>query len=188
MSSCVDLIQGLNPSCEALNKAGGVNKRVWIGQLSQLTPATPYTDDVDGYITALSLITTSPVQKLHKFIGKTYKNNGSYELQVGENVNTFNHSATLLLYHFTPEDRKAIEQLANADDLFVIFETEAGQVEVFGIEKGLNASAGSGGTGTNLNDTTAYTITVSGQQLNMPKLMKVTDLAGTITYLDGISV
>lgn len=189
MSSCVDLIQGLNPSCEALNKVGGVNKRVWIGQMSQLDEAIPFVVDTNtGYVTALGFISTSPAQKLFRFIGKTYKNSGSYELQVGENANTYNHSVTLALYHFTPEDRKTIETLAKADDVFVIIETEAQQVEIFGFNKGLTASAGTGGTGTNLNDSTAYTLTLSGQQLTMPKLMFITSFAATVDYLNDNSI
>jgi hypothetical protein len=95
----------------------------------------------------------------------------------------------LVLYHYTPADREAIENLVNADDLFALFETEAGQIELFGITQGLNASAGTGATGVLLQDNTAFSLTLSGEQLSMPKLfLNGGTLADSITYLDGISV
>lgn len=188
MAECVDLLEGLEASCNALNKVGGVKKRVWVGQLSQLD-TVPYTTDVDGYIDTIDFALASPAYGLHKFSGKKTKNNGTYELTAGENVNTFNTSAILVLYHYTPADREAIENLVGADDLFVLFETEAGQIEVFGITQGLNASAGTGATGVGLQDDTAFTLTLSGEQLALPKLfLNGGTLADSITYLDGISV
>ena len=188
MADCVDLLEGLDPSCNALNKVGGVKKRVWIGQISQLG-TVPYTTDADGYVDTIAFATASPAYGLHKFIGKKSKHNGTYELTAGDNVNTFNTSAILVLYHYTPADREAIENLVNADDLFALFETEAGQIELFGITQGLNASAGTGATGVLLQDNTAFSLTLSGEQLSMPKLfLNGGTLADSITYLDGISV
>lgn len=182
MASCIDLTAGLDPSCAALNKVGGVNKRVWIGQLSQLNS---YATDINGYVSGITLAT---YETLFKFIGKTYKNSGAYEGTIGENVNTFNQSVTLELYHSTPADREAIESLYNADDVFVFVETNAGQIELFGIEQGLNASALSGGTGTALQDKTSTTLTLSGEQTSMPKIfLNGGTLAASISYLNGIS-
>lgn len=181
MATCIDLLQGLDPSCFALNKAGGVNKRVWIGQLSQLAG---YTTDGNGYITNISL---NSYETLYKFVGKRDKNSGMYEGTIGENVNTFNQSVTLELYHGSPTERNAIAELYNADDVFCFLETNAGQIEVFGIDLGLNASALSGGTGTLLNDKTSTTLTLSGEQKTMPKLFMSVDLATSISYLDSIS-
>jgi hypothetical protein len=182
MATCIDLTAGLDPSCAALNKVGGVNKRVWIGQLSQLSS---YATDVNGYVSGITLAT---YETLFKFIGKRDKNSGMFEGTIGENVNTFNQSVTLELYHSTPADRAAIESLYNADDVFAFVETNAGQIEVFGIDLGLNASALSGGTGTLLNDKTSTTLTLSGEQTSMPKLfLNGGTLAASITYLDNIS-
>lgn len=186
---CVSLLDSLDPSCSALKKPAGVNKRVYIGQLTQLSSYAqdPTTKDITG-ITMGSCGSTS--YKLKKFSGKKYKNSGTYELAVGENVNTVNQSAILALYHFTSRDKEKIEQLFNAEDLFVIFENNAGQVEVWGIELGLNASAGSGGTGVMLNDPTAFTITLSGEQTTLSRIFNVgptATLAQNLAYLDAIA-
>lgn len=186
--TCAGLIQGQVADCAALDKVGGVKPRVWVGQLSQLDEVTPYTEDGDGYIDAINFASASPAYGLHKFVSKKEKHNGNTELVVGENVNTFNQQANLVLYHSTPEHREAIEQLINAEDVFVIFQTQAGQLEVYGITQGLNASAGNGGTGVVLNDSTAFSLTLAGEQLGLPKLFLTGgSLAASITYLDSIS-
>jgi len=185
--ACIDLINGIEASCDALNKVGGANKRVWIGQLSQVTG---YTTDVDGFVDTITMDTDASGNDytLKVFSGKKSKNSGTYELTAGENVNTFNTSFNLEVFHFTPEDRENLEALINADDVFVVTQTDAGQIEIFGIDEGLNASAGSGGTGVNLQDKTSFTLTLSGEQRKLPYLfLNGGSLATSITYLDGIS-
>lgn len=186
---CVTLLDSLDPSCSALKKVGGVNKRVWIGQLSQLSSYSH--DAATKDITALTLGSCgSTSYTLKEFLGKKYKHNGTYELAVGENVNTVTQSAILVLYHFTSRDKEKIEQLFNAEDLFVLFENNAGQIEVWGINFGLNASAASGGTGALLNDPTAITVTLSGEQQTLSRIFNISPtatLAQNIAYLTSIT-
>lgn len=185
--ACVDLLNGITASCSALNKVGGANKRVWIGQLSQLAS---YTTDGDGYIDDVTMgqDASSVDYTLKKFVGKKNKNSVTYEVTAGENVNTYNTSLTIEVFHYTPEDREAIEALVNADDVFAFVQTDAGQIEAVGIDLGLNASAGSGGTGVNLQDKTSMTLTLSGEQMTLPKLFLTGGtLAASIAYLDAIS-
>jgi hypothetical protein len=184
-TNCVELLQGIDPNCDALNKVGGIDKRVWIGQLSQLTG---YTTDVDGYINTVTLAVISSIQQtLKKFIGKKLKHAATFEGVVGENVNTINQSLALSLYYSTPAERAAIEALFNSDDVFVFVEGNYGGIEVYGIELGLNGSALTGGLQTLLNDNTAVIVTLSGEQMGLPLQFKVGTLAQDKAYLDGIS-
>ena len=188
MADCVDLLDGLISPCLGLNRVGGVKTTVWIGQLSQLA-TVPYTTDADWYIDTIAFATASPAYGLHKFSGKKSKHNGTFELTAGDNVNTFNTTANLVLYPYTPEQIDAYDNLVNADDVFVILQSESGEIWVYGITQGLNASAGSGGTGTLLQDDTSYKLSLSGEQLTSPKkFLNGGTLADSITYLDGISV
>lgn len=190
MANCVDLLQGIDPSCAALNKVGGINKRVWAGQLSMLDNPK-YTEDADGYIATIEMATiSSVVQQLVTFTGKKFKNSTANEVVVGENVNTINQQVTLALYYTTPTEREAIETLINADDVFIAVEGNYGRIELYGIDLGLNCSAGTGGLGALLNDNTAFVITLSDEQLTLPKQFRSATnatLADDIAYLDGIS-
>ena len=94
-TNCNDLISGINPSCDALNKVGGVNKRVWIGLKGNIT----YTTDSNGYVNTISMATSGSLPtKLYTYTGKRDKNSFSFPLTAGENINTFNHTAIMMLY------------------------------------------------------------------------------------------
>lgn len=188
MTTCNDLIAGLNPGCEALNKVGGVNKRVWVGLKANITTTT----DNAGYVNSVSMSTVgSFLSYLYKFIGKRDKNSATWALTAGENVNTFNHTAIMELFYSTPTELLSIQKLCNADDLVVFMQMNDGKIIVLGLEIGLNASAAEGGTGTVLNDSTAYKVTLSGEQTIMPQYFSingtVATLAQNIAYLDALS-
>lgn len=189
---------GLDPSCDALKKLGGLAKRVWIGQLSQLDGYTVNETTLD--IETLDMV-SSPASTLKKFIGKKLKHSATTPVEVGENINVFNQTVNLVLFHFTSKEKAAIEELVNIEDAFVLVETFAGQIEVYGIDTegsessedpigGLNTSAGDGGTGVSLNDPTQFTLTLSGQHRIMSRIFNVSTsatLAQNIAYLDDIS-
>ena len=188
MANCNDLLAGLNPGCEALNKVGGVNKRVWIGLKANITK----TEDTAGYINSISMgLVGSIASKLYKFIGKRDKNSAIWPISAGENVNTFNHTAIMDLFYSNPTELLAIQNLANADDCVVFMQTNDDKIIVLGVQNGLNGSAGEGGTGVVLNDSTAYKLTLSGEQTIMPQYFSINGstatLAQNIAYLDALS-
>lgn len=188
------IVEGLDPSCLAVKSQGGIKKRVWIGNLEDIS----YTKDADGYVDAISLA-GSPAAKLYKFIGREFKHNMAYTGVIGENLNTINPALNLLLYYFYPSERAAIEALYQAEDLVVFIERVGGEgkacIEIIGLLNGLKASALAGGTGTNLNDSTALTITLSGEETELAKVLKSGSLdpdedgylQENIDYLDGLS-
>lgn len=191
MATCSYLTLGLDPSCEALKKLGGVNKRVWIGQIDDIASIT---FGVDGEITALTL---AMGKTLKAFIGKKEKHQGTYELTAGETINLFNQSVTLALYFESDLERKAVNELVNVEDMFVFVETNSGVIESYGIANstslgydnfGLKATAGTGnGTGILINDETAYRVTLSGNVPNLPMLYKpASPLASAIADLDSM--
>lgn len=190
MANCASDLQELDPSCAALKKKGGLKKRVWIGSYDNVVTVL---DDTTGYIDGVSMVSASPVNKLFKYIGKKLKHNGAFEGQVGENTNVINQNLNLVLYAYTPAEREAIEKLFNSEEVVAFVETEAGQIELWGYETGLTASALTGGSGTALNDSTAITITLSGQQDTLPKVVVIddassatSDLESTIAALDAL--
>lgn len=186
--SCGELITGLNPSCTALNKVGGTKKRVYVGQKSQISGITSLSNgDISGF--TMNTIGSIPAT-FYKFIGKRDKNSFAFPLTAGDNINTFNHTAILSLYYSTSADLEAIEQLCNADDLVVIMEDNNDRLVVLGWDNGLNASAGEGGSGTMLQDSTAYVVTLTGEQKEAPKYFSTAATATHATnlaYLDSIS-
>lgn len=188
MATCNDLLSGINPACAALNKVGGVNKRVWVGLKANITTTT----DNAGYVNSISMANIGSLPSyLYKFIGKRDKNSATWPVTAGENVNTFNHTAIMDLFYSTPSELLTIQNLINADDLVVFMQMNDDKIICLGLEKGINASAGEGGTGTLLNDSTAYKVTLSGEQTVMPQYFSINGttatLAQNIAYLDALS-
>lgn len=185
---CNGLLQGIDPICQALNKVGGINKRVWFIEKKYILPSY----DNAGYMDSIALSTVGSIQKkLIKFITKRDKNNATWPMTVGENVNTWNHGITLPLFIANPSDSLAAETLANTDDLVCFYQENADNIRVLGIGNGLNGSAGEGGSGTVLNDPTGYSLTLSGEEMAMPKYFSINGTVATINqniaYLDALS-
>lgn len=188
MANCNDLIAGLDPACTALNKVGGVNRRVWVGLKSNIT----YSVDGAWYVNNITLSTSGSISnKLYKFIGKRDKNSATWPIVSGDNVNVFNHTAIMQLYYNTPTELLSIQNLANLIDAVVFMEQNDGRIVILGLDKGLRASAGEGGTGILLNDSTAFTMTLSGEQITMPQYFSINGTIATLAqntaYLDALS-
>lgn len=168
-TACTTTItEGLDPNCLALDKIGGVNKTMYFGNLSELT----FTYNVAGYIDGVAL-TSSPAAYLYKFVGKNKKHNATYELQVGENVNTWKQALLAKLYFYFPEERAAIDALVKADDLVGFIQTESGLFEVYGSTKGIRAEAATGANGVLLQDDTSLLVTISGEETELPKVLQL---------------
>jgi len=180
---CANDLISLDPNCDALKKKGGIKKRVWAGLKDNLT----LTVDADGNVDTVTVAALSPAAGLVTYTGKKLKHNGALTGEVGENTNTIKQDLNLVLYHYTQEQKTAIENLFNSEEVVLFVETEAGQIECWGYDTGLTASALTGGTGTALNDSTAITVTLTGSQDGLPKVCAFdTDLQGNIDYLDGL--
>lgn len=186
MADCVDLLRSIGASCAALEQVGGVNKRVWLTQLSQIDSSTK---DANGYVNTIAMGNDgSAGYKLVTITGKKFTHNGSIEGVIGANVNLVSHTAVLKLFTETPTQRANVLTMFKAHELVVFFETESGNIEIYGFDKGMEASALAGGTGTALQDDTSITLTLKGEQTTLPDYFLADGtLATSIAYLDAIS-
>lgn len=188
MADCSELIDDLDPSCAALNKAGGADKRAYITSKAQFT----YTIDGNGYVNSITMLNNGSIPfKLKKFIGQPDKNSATWPLTAGDNVNTWNHTWIEPLYYSNPSELLAIEKAAKLKQAVVFFQGLDDKIMVLGLDKGMKATAGEGGTGILLNDSTAWTITLSGEQRTMPKYFSINGETATLdenlAYLDALS-
>jgi hypothetical protein len=189
MPLCDELEAGLDPSCEALNKVGGIAPRVWATQLKNISAYTVNTTTKAIETIVMKQIPgTSPAEyyPLLQFTGKKDKHNFNVAGVAGENVNTFNHSVALGLFAYSQLDSDAVEKLFNADDIVVIGQTNAEQIKVYGIETGLNGTNYEAPEGVLLNDSTMITVTLEGEQRKGARVFaNGGTLASSIAYLDA---
>jgi len=187
MVDCVDILRSITKSCG--DNVGGVNKRVWITQLQQIER---YTYDSLGYVNSITtkeVGTTNYGYELKKVISKKGSHSGNVEAIENVNVDVFKHTAILKAYATTPEQRDSLVSLYGASKVVVFFETDNGEIEIYGLENGLYATALTGNTGEQMQDDTAFTFTLSGLQTSLPKyFLYGGSLATSIAYLDNIGL
>ena len=187
MVDCVDILRSITKSCG--DNVGGVNKRVWITQLQQIES---YIYDSLGYVNSITtkeVGTTNYGYELKKVISKKGSHSGNVEAIENVNVDVFKHTAILKAYATTPEQRDSLVSLYGASKVVVFFETDNGEIEIYGLENGLYATALTGNTGEQMQDDTAFTFTLSGLQTSLPKyFLYGGTLATSIAYLDNIGI
>lgn len=184
---CVQsLIKGVQATCNALKKVGGLDKRIYIGTLDDLSAVT----FVSGK-NSITSFTFKATKGFVKYIGKKDKNNAGSDIEVGENINLRNQSVNLSVYYETDEDLANIDALIDQEGVFAVVETTSGSLEVFGINKtnfdsfGLKVTANPGNSGTLLNDSTAFAMTLSGGHTNLQLIYGPSaTLAANIVALD----
>jgi len=190
MACVTSLTTGLDGTCEAVKKVGGVNKSIYAGSIKDLTSVTYGTD---GDITGLTFDSN---KVLVKFTGRIGKNTASEPITAeGEgNVNIYTHTVQPILYHATQAERTAIEELFALDQAFFIVPMRSGQIVCYGISNdvntlqdfGLKLSEGDDAVGLALNDQNAQTATFAGEMLHKAILFdESSSYADNISTLDG---
>lgn len=181
MGECIDIFRSIGASCNALTNVGGVNKRVWITQLSQVLN---YTFDADGYLNTIELTSGNTLKTI---TGKKFSNSGNFEGVIG-NAKLIKQNAILKIFYSNPTDKSSLETYIKAQQLVVFFETESKKIEVYGLEKGMTLSAFVGGTGTNLQDESSALYTISGEQKSLPFYFKNGTFVESVEYLNNLNI
>ena len=190
--ACDNALTTLAPNCAALKKKGGFDKRFWVGSIADIDAVTYGTDQE---VTAL---TFTGLTGLKTFTGKRLKHGGNTTLEAGEVVNQRLQNFLPMLYAQTAAERASLELLADAEDIFIFAESNAGVIEIFGINKGDNdqfdnygmkCSAAEWKNGVLLNDDTSCAMTFTGAFDNAPLVFaEGTAIAANIIALDALVV
>lgn len=192
MAECLSSIDlGVQASCLAIKKVGGLDKRIYLGAIGDLASVT-ITAGATNIITAFTFTATNGFVKM---IGRKEKNSAGSDIEAGENVNVRNQNVNLAIYYETGIDLAAIDAIIDNEALFAVVETNPGVLEVFGINKvnfdsyGLKVSANPGTSGLLLNDTTAFQMVLSGGLTNLQLLYNpAVALATNIAALDAQTI
>lgn len=187
-------------SCNTLTKClisnpcpqpAGINGRVWVGMVADIDTTT-LTFGADGEISAFGL---AAGKSLKKFVSRRYKQTARHENVRGENgLVTYNHFVDLVHYINTQEDIAALEELNEAEDTFVLVQTNSAKIKAYGIGRpdvtGYGLSGGEGGQteGVAIGDDNTDKTTLSGELPNKPMMFKPSaTLAANIAELDALT-
>lgn len=177
MAICNTLTRNLVEVCSAQSQFGGAKMRMWVLEDYQ-NLSTTFDAGTDFLI---DTITINSGVKWRYLQGELNFNSGITEAVAADGVATVhNHkvifavklgASTQLLQAQQFEDLDTISQFRNA---VIVIETSNGDFIMYGFDRGLKVTGLAGGTGTQLVDSTAYTLTFEGQQLTMPRLVGMT--------------
>lgn len=180
---CANLSAALPITCAAEIRPGGIKKKVWIGNLSDIASYTIASNVV-------SAITMSGATLFYAYEGKTDRHSTACELIVGEAVNSFKQIVNLVLFTSTSAQDAIVEALVNATDLVVIAETNDQQFEIYGLDVtagaagspagGLRCESATKGSGATVNERQPWTIALSGNLRNVERKFFTTDYATTL--------
>jgi hypothetical protein len=183
------LLVGIQSSCEAIKKVGGLDKRIYLGSIDDLDSVTL------GAGNSVTSFTFKAAKGFVKYIGKREKNSAGSDIEVGENVNLRNQTLSMAVYYESAADLAALDTLIDTERVFAVVETNPGTLEVFGINKvnfsayGLKVTANPGTSGLVLNDSTAFVPVLSGGFTNLQLIYKPSDtLAVGIAALDAQTI
>jgi hypothetical protein len=190
---CENITGGVVATCDSLQQVGGIDRRIYVGQISQID-ADIIAFDSDGGVSAFAL---NSGETLKLFISDEFKQAGRDEGVVAEfGPGMFKHSVDFVHYFFTQEDIKHLEELCKAKRVFCIIETNAGQFKVYGLgnnalgyrKYGLKMETHTHTTGVlGTDDNTAKT-TLSGEVPNKPMIYKpLQSGTATLAELNGMS-
>ena len=180
-------------NCLGEKAPGGVDGRIYVGFRSDIASATFGTN---GEILTLVL---KDGAVLYKFTGKPEKHDIKWTTVVQEPRNLFTHTGDLFFYPYTQAEFAAVEKLALAERMFVIYETRDGRVRAIGIDVDpYNASLDSGfglkgqlegGEGAVFTAPKEQKATLTGTFFNGPKYYKpAATLATSIAELDALCI
>jgi len=180
MAGCSNALLALDPSCDAIKKKGGFDKTFFIGNVADLDSVTI---SATGEVVAIAFVATTGFKKI---TGKRLKHGANATLEVGDVVNMRKQNFNAVLYGKSAAERFALETLADAVDVFIIAESNAGTFEVFGLANdldgkydnyGMSPTAGEWKHGVLINDDTSVTMTFSG---DLPNAALIFDESATV--------
>jgi hypothetical protein len=172
---------GISIECDDLKRAGGLAKKIWIGNLADLRVQIDNT--LSSYHTSIEFTTYA---SLKAFEGGKFSHEASSTLQVGEGGNvSYQHQVILRLINNDPTDDATLEDFATSD-VFAIVQTNNNEFKIYGAGAGLSASAETDTSGRQVTDSSLTTITLTGVDRFKPKRFLRTDVSTTLTYLNAL--
>lgn len=171
---------GWTVNCDALRRVGGLNKRFWLFNISDLT--TPISAITDGYVTDINLATYAT---LYKFEGTKYSHSFTVTEQRSDSGNVqWLHSLMIKLFNTTPTHDAILEDLT-VSEVGAIVQSGNNDFFILGAGNGLTSTESTLQSGKNSGDESASSLTLTGNEVSVYKRFLRTDVNTTLAYLNA---
>ncbi len=169
-------------SCDDLKRVGGLNKRLWLFNLSGLS--TPISALTDGYVTNIPL---STYQTLYQIQGPKYSH--SFEIneqRSDEGLVQWEHKLMIKFMNTNPVDDALLEDLTVAE-VGGIVQTNNNEFLILGAANGLTSTESKLQSGQKSGDSSATTVTLTGNEQSVYKRLLRGDVNSTLAYLAALT-
>lgn len=172
---------GISITCDALKRVGGINKRVWLFNMTDLS--TPIVALTDGYVTNIPLTT---YQTLYKIEGAKFAHSFEINEQRSDEGNVqWEHKLMLKVVNTDPTMDAILEDLTTSE-VGAIVQTNNNEFLILGAQNGLSATESKIGSGQKSGDSSASTVTLTGNEQSIYKRLLRTDVNSTLAYLEAM--
>lgn len=168
---------GYTTPCE--KPFGGLKTTVWIGNLSEVAL---FTEETDKSISAIDFKVGGRLWKFES-TKESFDSVDDIVKTAGQQPN-YPQTLNLRLFEKTQADKNAIDELANADAVFVIIERGYQTFELFGKDFGLDLTAAPRNSGQNNTADVRRAVTLSGNEGRIAPVFQDTDYATTVALLE----
>ena len=178
MAECL-INAGLSTTCDKKKRVGGVKKRLWIGNISELESIAYVGDDPKGAILDFTMASTTMT---YVFEGFKQSHSGGYTWtpQTGGN-GYWQHDVFTKFLADTAAEKAILEDLA-VSDVFIILETNSEEFLFYGFKNGLQQTEGVQNSGAEFGSDTTDQLTFTGAELTMPKPLMAAIVASETQY------
>jgi len=165
-------------TCDALRRVGGVNKRIWLFNMTDLS--TPISALADGYVTNIPLTT---YRSLYKIEGAKFAHSFEVTEKRSDEGNVqWEHKVTIKVVNTTPTTDAVLEDLCTSE-VGAIIQSNNNEFLIFGAANGLTATESVIMSGQKAGDSSATTLTLTGNEQSIYKRLLRTDVNTTLAYL-----
>lgn len=170
---------GIGTSCAELKRSGGLAKRLWAFNITDLR--APIDVDSTSYITTIELNTYAT---LYTFDGPKFHASANAVLVKTDAGNvSFTHTVNMNMVNSNPTDDAVLETLAISDTGWIV-QTMNNEFLIFGAGNGLSAGTLETPTGKNLGDSSASPISLTGTERSLAKRLLVgSTVQNTLAWL-----
>ena len=175
------ITSGISITCDALKRVGGLNKRFWLFNISNLT--TPIVALTDGYVTDINLATYAT---LYKFEGNKYSHSFEINEQRSDEGNVqWEHKLMAKIVNTDPTADAILEDLA-VSEVGAIVQTGNNEFLILGAQNGLTSTESKLASGQKSGDSSSSAITLTGNEQSIYKRLLVGgSVNSTLAYLNA---
>jgi hypothetical protein len=190
MANYCGISGGITFDCDTKAKASGGNKQdFWIGNIQDVDKASGLnglTIDGSGYVTAIAF---ESYKGLYRFTGTKLGNQNSDDIARNDNgIANFPVSAIFTCFDVTPDDSEKLQELGNADGVFVIMQSSSDLFRILGFDLGLTLESAPRSTGAQPSDSAGRIVTLTGNEPKLPYFFFDTKVSDTIAKLESYEV